>query len=48
MCIAVPVQVVETGEFVARCRGLNGEEQVNMLLLDKLTAPARLASRVWA
>ena len=33
MCIGVPVQVVEPGEFVATCEGLNGIEQVNMMLL---------------
>lgn len=33
MCLAVPVQVVEAGEFIALCRGLNGEEQVNMMLI---------------
>lgn len=33
MCIGVPVQVVEPGEFVAVCEGLNGREQVNMMLL---------------
>jgi len=33
MCIGVPVQIVEPGEFVALCRGRNGEEQVNMMLI---------------
>ena len=33
MCIGVPVQVVEAGEFVSLCRGLNGDEQVNMMLV---------------
>ena len=33
MCIGVPVQVVEPGEFMAVCKGLNGEEHVNMMLL---------------
>lgn len=33
MCIGVPVQIVETGEFMALCRGRNGEEQVNMMLI---------------
>ncbi|WP_456380722.1 HypC/HybG/HupF family hydrogenase formation chaperone [Thiolapillus sp.] len=32
MCIGVPVQIVEAGEFTARCRGRNGEETVNMML----------------
>lgn len=33
MCIGVPVRVVESGEFVATCEGLNGREEVNMMLL---------------
>ncbi len=33
MCIGVPVQIVESGDYVARCRGRNGEEQVNMMLI---------------
>ncbi len=33
MCVGVPVQVVEAGEFMALCRGRNGEEQVNMMLI---------------
>ncbi len=33
MCIGVPVQIVESGEFMATCRGRNGEEQVNMMLI---------------
>ena len=32
MCIGVPVQIIESGEFVSLCRGLNGDEQVNMML----------------
>jgi hydrogenase expression/formation protein HypC len=32
MCIGIPVQVVESGEFVSLCRGRNGDEQVNMLI----------------
>ena len=32
MCIGVPVQVIEAGECMALCRGLNGDEQVNMML----------------
>jgi len=38
MCIGVPVQVVEAGEFSALCRGRNGEEQVNMLLIGEQAA----------
>ena len=35
MCIGIPVQIIEPGEFVAICRGRNGEEQVNMMLVGK-------------
>lgn len=35
MCIGVPVQVIEAGEFVQTCRGLNGDEQINMLLIGE-------------
>ena len=35
MCIGVPVKVVEPGDFVQRCEGLNGEEMVNMMLLGE-------------
>lgn len=35
MCIGLPVQVIESGEFMSVCRGLNGEEQVNMMLIGK-------------
>lgn len=33
MCIGVPLQVVESGEFSALCRGRNGDQQVHMLLI---------------
>lgn len=33
MCIGIPVQVIASGEFVATCRGRNGDEQVNMMLI---------------
>ncbi|MCU7859692.1 MAG: HypC/HybG/HupF family hydrogenase formation chaperone [Candidatus Thiodiazotropha sp. (ex Lucinoma kastoroae)] len=32
MCIGIPVQVVQSGEFVSLCRSRNGEEQINMML----------------
>lgn len=35
MCIALPMQVIRTGEAVALCRGRNGEEAVNMLLVGE-------------
>lgn len=33
MCIALPMQVVRPGELTALCRGRNGEEEVNMLMV---------------
>ncbi len=33
MCIGVPVQVVQANDFTALCRGRNGEETVNMMLI---------------
>ena len=33
MCISTPIQVIELGEGMARCRGRNGEEWVNMMLI---------------
>lgn len=33
MCVGIPVQVIDSGEFMALCRGRNGEEQVNMMLI---------------
>ena len=33
MCVGIPVQVIESGEFMARCRGRNGEETINMMLV---------------
>jgi len=33
MCVGVPVKVVEVGDFVARCEGRNGVEEVNMMLI---------------
>lgn len=33
MCIGIPVQVIEAGELVSVCRGLNGVEEVNMMLI---------------
>ncbi len=33
MCVGIPMQVIESGDFVALCRGRNGEEQVNMMLI---------------
>ncbi len=33
MCISTPIQVIESGEGMARCRGRNCEEWVNMMLI---------------
>ncbi len=33
MCIGVPVKIIKTGEFMARCEGRNGIEDVNMMLI---------------
>ncbi len=33
MCIALPMQVIRSGELTALCRGRNGEEEVNMLMV---------------
>ncbi len=33
MCIALPMQVIRAGELTALCRGRNGDEEVNMLLV---------------
>jgi hydrogenase expression/formation protein HypC len=33
MCIALPMQVVRAGELMALCRGRNGDEEVNMLMV---------------
>jgi len=32
MCIGIPAQVIEAGDFVARCHTRNGEERINMML----------------
>ncbi|MEL0586956.1 MAG: HypC/HybG/HupF family hydrogenase formation chaperone [Candidatus Thiodiazotropha sp. (ex. Lucinoma kazani)] len=32
MCIGIPVQVIQSGEFVSLCHSRNGEEQINMML----------------
>jgi len=33
MCIGVPVQIVEMQDLMAVCKGRNGEEVVNMMLI---------------
>jgi hydrogenase assembly chaperone HypC/HupF len=33
MCIALPMQILRAGELTALCRGRNGEEEINMLMV---------------
>lgn len=33
MCIGIPVQVIEDRDLMALCRGRNGDEMVNMMLI---------------
>jgi hydrogenase expression/formation protein HypC len=33
MCIGIPVQIIEDGEFIVRAWGRSGEEAVNMMLI---------------
>lgn len=35
MCIAIPVRVVESGEFSALCEGRNGLVRVNVMLVGE-------------
>ncbi len=35
MCVGTPVQVVHPGEVMSLCRGRNGDEDVNMLLVGE-------------
>ena len=32
MCVGIPALVLEDGDFTARCRTRNGEEQINLML----------------
>ncbi|MCU7917296.1 MAG: HypC/HybG/HupF family hydrogenase formation chaperone [Candidatus Thiodiazotropha sp. (ex Epidulcina cf. delphinae)] len=32
MCVGIPVQIINSGEFISLCRGRNGEEPINMML----------------
>lgn len=38
MCVATPMQVIRPGPVSALCRGRNGEEEVNMLLVGEQPA----------
>ncbi len=33
MCIGIPVQIIEAGEFMAQAKGRNGIQAVNMMLI---------------
>ena len=33
MCIGIPVQIITSGDYMARCHGRNGDEMVNMMLI---------------
>ena len=33
MCIGVPMQIIEQGEFSALCRGRSGEKEINTLMI---------------
>ena len=35
MCVGTPVQLVQSGEVMSLCRGRNGDEDVNMLLIGQ-------------
>ncbi len=35
MCIGLPVQVMESDGFIAKCKGRNGIENVNMMLVGE-------------
>ncbi len=35
MCVGIPVQVIEADEFSALCRGRNGEERINTMLIGR-------------
>lgn len=49
MCIALPMQVVRGGPVTALCRGRNGEEEINMLLVGEQPAGAWVLSFLgWA
>lgn len=38
MCVATPMQVIRAGALSALCRGRNGDEEVNMLLVGEQPA----------
>ncbi|MDD5393070.1 MAG: HypC/HybG/HupF family hydrogenase formation chaperone [Thiothrix sp.] len=38
MCIGIPMQVIEDRDLMALCRGRNGDEVVNMMLIGSQPA----------
>ena len=49
MCLGVPVQVVETGNGMALCRGPNGDEHIHLLLVGDQPVGTWLLSHLgWA
>ncbi len=35
MCIGIPLQIIETSDTIAQCRGRYGEQAVNMMLIGR-------------
>lgn len=33
MCIGIPLQTIEDGDFMVMCHGRNGEQSINMMLI---------------
>ncbi|MES9870332.1 MAG: HypC/HybG/HupF family hydrogenase formation chaperone [Sedimenticola sp.] len=46
MCIGIPMQVVEQREFTALCRGRNGEQEINTVLIGPQPEGAWILSAV--
>ncbi|MFK5986586.1 MAG: HypC/HybG/HupF family hydrogenase formation chaperone [Pseudomonadota bacterium] len=38
MCVGIPVQTTESGEFMVLCRGRSGEVTINMMLIGEQPA----------
>ncbi len=38
MCVGVPVKIIESFDFTARCAGRNGVEDINMMLIGPQSA----------
>ncbi len=49
MCIGVPMQVIETDDCVALCRGPNGDEHISMMLVGEQPVGAWVLTHLgWA